>query len=40
MHKELRKFVTSWLFWHENEADLHLVWILQTWLILLKLGMQ
>jgi hypothetical protein len=25
---------------HENKADLYLVWILQTWLILLKVGMQ
>jgi hypothetical protein len=30
MQKELRKFVTSWLFRHEKEADLYLVCILQT----------
>ena len=40
IHKELRK--TSHSSWQENEADLYLVWILQTWfnLILLKFGMQ
>jgi hypothetical protein len=25
---------------HENEADLYLVWILQSWFILLTFGMQ